>query len=295
MKRSLVALLVCASLPALAGLPEAAAAPSPAAHADSDLVPGVLPGPQRPEPRDAARAAEVSEVSEASERTAQGPLSGRPGGRQLHMEAVPPSEAGLETREEGYCSESTGPFQQQAERYLRRAADGRQSEEDCRAIRRFQQEHHIAPATGFAGPVTGAVVRLMRARKDPNRAGHCPDRRERTVCVDLNRQLLWVQQGGRVVFDPVAIRSGQPKRETRTGTYRIYLRKRAHTSNLYHTPMPFAQFFDGGEALHGVYDDVYQGAGSHGCINMAWTDASRLWDVLKTRDVVHVWGRKPSG
>lgn len=260
MKRTLVALLVCASLPALAGPPAVADAPSDAAHAASGLVPGVLEAPQR---------------------------SG-------HIEYVPRNEA---ERDDGqaHCSESTGPFQRQAERYLRRAVDGQQSAEDCLAIRRFQRAHRIAPATGFAGPVTGAVVRLMRARKDPNRAGHCPDRRERTVCVDLNRQMLWVQQGGQVTFDPVSIRSGQPTRETRTGTYRIYLRKKDHTSNLYHTPMPFAQFFDRGEALHGVFDDIYQGAGSHGCINLTWSDARRLWELLKNRDVVHVWGRKPTG
>ncbi|MDC7338402.1 L,D-transpeptidase family protein [Streptomyces lydicus] len=183
-----------------------------------------------------------------------------------------------------------------AGRALSGAGRGRAAERgDCRAIRRFQRAHRIAPATGYAGRATGAAVRLMRARKDPNRAGRCPDRPERTVCADLNRQLLWVQQGGAVIFDPVTIRSGQPTMETRTGTYRIYRRSRNHTSNLYHTPMPFAQFFDRGEALHGVYEDIYAGAGSHGCINLTWSDARRLWDLLKKGDVVHVWGRKPVG
>ncbi|MGW8395631.1 L,D-transpeptidase family protein [Streptomyces lydicus] len=254
MKRTLVALLVCASLFPLAG-PPAAATPSSVRYAAADpraAVPGVARGPQRPGQGDT------------------------------------PARAPR-------CATPTGPFQRQAERYLGRDVDGRQSAGDCRAIRRFQRAHRIAPATGYAGRATGAAVRLMRARKDPNRAGRCPDRPERTVCADLNRQLLWVQQGGAVIFDPVTIRSGQPTMETRTGTYRIYRRSRNHTSNLYHTPMPFAQFFDRGEALHGVYEDIYAGPGSHGCINLTWSDARKLWDLLKKGDVVHVWGRKPVG
>ncbi|MFD8546470.1 L,D-transpeptidase family protein [Streptomyces sp. NPDC059649] len=290
MKRTLVALLAGASLFPLAGPPAVAVAPSaaryalparsatparyapsagytiPARPAAHDLVPGIPRGPQRP----------------------------APGGRQVHIEYVPRSDAG---RGGGAarCTRSAGPFQRQAERYLRRKPDGRQSTGDCRAIRRFQRAHRIAPATGYAGPVTGAVVRLLRAGKDPNRAGHCPVRAERTACVDLDRQLMWVQQAGRVVFDVVPIRSGQPTMETRTGTYRIYLRRRFHVSNLYHTPMPFAQFFDRGEAFHGVEDDIYEGPGSHGCINLTWSDARNLWYVLKKGDLVYVWGRKPSG
>ncbi|MEU9119763.1 L,D-transpeptidase [Streptomyces sp. NPDC048506] len=275
MKRTFVALLVGASLLPLAG-PSAAAAPSVGPHPAVDVVPGRPGDPKAPG-------------------AAGRPVSGPPRDRQVHFEYVPRSESEREAADNGGCSRASGPFQRQAERYLRRAVDGRQSTADCRAIQQFQRAHRIAPATGFAGPVTGAMVRLMRAQRDPNRAGHCPDHAERTVCVDLDRQLMWVQQNGRVLFDPVAIRTGYPGQPTRTGTFRIYLRSKAHVSNLYHSPMPYAQFFDHGEALHGVYDDLYEGDGSHGCVNLTWSDARRLWDVLKKGDIVHVWGRKPTG
>ncbi|MFB6435795.1 L,D-transpeptidase family protein [Streptomyces sp. NPDC056411] len=268
MKRTLVALLACASLLPLAG-PPAAAAPSAVPSAAPYTAPALVPGLPR-----------------AALRTAGATVP-------LHREYLPRAEA-AQGAAAVRCSRSTGPYQRQAERYLRRAVDGQQSAGDCRAIRRFQQAHRIAPATGFAGPVTGAMVRLMRARKDPNHAGRCPVRPERTVCADLDRQVLWVQQGGRVIFDPVAIRSGRPSMETRTGTYRIYLRRRSHVSNLYHTPMPYAQFFDRGEALHGVYDDLYEGPGSHGCINLTLPVARALWELLRKDDVVHVWGRRPT-
>ncbi len=268
MKRTLSALLVCASLLVVAGPPAVAVAPSPAVAPPSavyrlpDLVPGV-------------------------------PRAVRETGRPRHVEYVPRSEVAHAGTRALRCSASTGPYQRQAERYLGRQVDGRQSTGDCRAIRRFQQAHRIAPATGFAGPVTGATVRLMRAKKDPNRAGHCPNLPQRTACVDLNRQLMWVQEGGRVLLEPVVIRSGAPTMETRTGSYRIYLRHRRHISNLYGTRMPYAQFFDRGEALHGVYEDIFSGPGSHGCVNLTMTDARRAWEVLRKGDTVHVWGRKP--
>ncbi|MFG2531565.1 L,D-transpeptidase [Streptomyces sp. NPDC048516] len=286
MKRTLPALLVCASLLVVAGPPAVAVAPSPTVavrHASARAVtqPSEVTVPQP------SAAYGPSGLVPGIPRTVRGP------GRQLRIEYVPRSEAQRPGTRALRCSAATGPYQRQAERYLGREADGRQSAGDCRAIRRFQQAHRIAPASGFAGPVTGAMVRVMRARKDPNRAGHCPDRAERTVCVDLNRQLMWVQQDGRVILDPVAIRSGAPTMETRTGTYRIYLRHRRHISNLYGTSMPYAQFFDRGEALHGVHEDIFSGAGSHGCVNLTMTDARRAWEVLKKGDIVHVWGRKP--
>ncbi|MFE1171995.1 L,D-transpeptidase family protein [Streptomyces sp. NPDC058773] len=270
MKRTLPALLACASLLVIAGPPAVAVAPSPvvapAAVASPSRLPALVPGL---------------------------PRAARETVRPRYTEYVPRSEvapAGVRTPR---CSAATGPYQRLAEDYLGRQVDGRQSTADCRAIRRFQQAHRIAPATGFAGPVTGATVRMMQARKDPNRAGHCPDLAQRTACVDLNRQLMWVQQSGRVLLDPVVIRSGAPTMETRTGSYRIYLRHRRHISNLYGTRMPYAQFFDRGEALHGVYEDLFSGAGSHGCVNLTMTDARRAWEVLSKGDTVYVWGRKP--
>lgn len=224
--------------------------------------------------------------------TRQGPEPRKPNGPVRHIELVPESEVQDDPNAAPRCSRSTGPAQRAVEEYLDREADGRQSAGDCQAIATFQRQQRIEPATGFAGPVTGAMVRLLQARKDPNLVELCPNRNERVVCVDLSRQLLWVQQDGEVIFPPVAMRSGRPTMETRTGDYRIYWRNKNHTSSLYHTPMPYAQFFDGGEALHGVYDDIYAGTGSHGCVNLAWEDSKRLWGLLQKNDIVHVWGRK---
>lgn len=204
------------------------------------------------------------------------------------VEYVPGNEVGAVA-----CSRQAGPYQRQVERWLRLPVDGKQSTADCAAIRRFQTERGIRPANGFAGPVTWGTIRLLAAKDRPNAAGHCPVRRSRIACVDLDRQLMWVQNGRNVVLGPLPIRSGRPGYATRTGTYPVYWRHKNHWSTIYHAPMPYAQFFSGGQAFHGIYDNVYSAVGSRGCVNLTYSDARRLWGVLRKGDPVHIWGHRP--
>jgi hypothetical protein len=191
------------------------------------------------------------------------------------------------------CSKRTGPYQRQVERWLKRKADGKQSAADCRAIRAFQIKHRIKPAIGFAGPVTWATMQLVGARKNPNAAGKCPVRSYRVACVDLSRQLTWVQKGKKVVYGPVPMRSGRAGYRTRTGWHKVYWKHKNHVSTLYHQPMPYAQFFSGGQAFHAVYGSIFTTVGSMGCVNLRLGDARKLWSVLKTGDRVYAWGRRP--
>ncbi|MFF0137426.1 L,D-transpeptidase family protein [Streptomyces sp. NPDC005227] len=143
------------------------------------------------------------------------------------------------------------------------------------------------PATdAAAGPATGADTGAVAA-------GGCPVRTYRVACVDLKRQLTWVQKGGKTLFGPVAMRSGGAGHRTRTGWFRIYWKHRNHWSSLYNAPMPYAQFFSGGQAFHAVYGSIHTIGGSMGCVNLRLADARKLWGVLKTRDHVYVWGRRP--
>ncbi|MEU8431516.1 L,D-transpeptidase [Streptomyces sp. NPDC029216] len=60
-------------------------------------------------------------------------------------------------------------------------------------------------------------------------------------------------------------------------------------STLYdNAPMPYAQYFSGGQAFHGVHGDLFNGGGSAGCIDMRLTDAERLWNTTETGDTVVV-------
>ncbi|MGW2114563.1 L,D-transpeptidase [Streptomyces zhihengii] len=192
------------------------------------------------------------------------------------------------------CTAAAGPYQRQMERHLGLTVDGRQSEADCRAVRAFQTEHGTPRRDGFADLATYRTMVAVEASPDPNAAGRCPVRTYRVTCVDMDRQLLWVQSGDTVDFGPVPIRTGRDAQETRPGMHEIYWRSRDHVSTLYDdAPMPYAQFFDGGQAIHGRLGDLYDGGGSAGCVNLAVDDAATLWDLLDVEDSVYVWGVKP--
>ncbi|MFI9600397.1 L,D-transpeptidase family protein [Streptomyces sp. NPDC052043] len=195
------------------------------------------------------------------------------------------------------CTTQTGPNQKQVEKFLGRPVDGRQSAADCKAIRAFQNKHGITPNIGYAGPVTWGVMNLMNKQKavgkKPNKSGKCPVNKGRIACVDLTLQLSWIQDGGRLVYGPVPVRTGRKGYATRTGLKKIYWRHIDHYSTLYNVPMPYSQFFDGGEAFHSVTLSMWNPPGSHGCVNMTKKDAKKYWSLLKKGNAVYVYGRKP--
>lgn len=192
------------------------------------------------------------------------------------------------------CTARTGPYQRPMEEYLQRPVDGVQSVADCEAVRTFQTTHAIDPADGYAGLATYRMMVAVEARQFPNAEGECPVRNYRVTCVDLDRQLLWVQRNADVVFPPVPIRTGRDDEETRLGWHTVYWRSKDHVSTIYDSaPMPYAQFFDGGQALHGRLDDLYDGGGSAGCVNLRLDDAERLWNLLDLDDQLYIWGTKP--
>ncbi|NGO77335.1 L,D-transpeptidase [Streptomyces sp. YC504] len=194
------------------------------------------------------------------------------------------------------CTTSTGPYQKQVEKFLGLKVDGKQSSTDCKAIRAFQTKHLIKPNIGYAGPVTWGVMNLMNKQKavgkNPNAAGKCPTNKGRIACVNLTLQISWIQDGSKLKYGPVPVRTGRNGAETRTGSKKIYLRKLNHWSTIYKVWMPYTQFFDGGIAFHQVDKSMYAPPGSGGCVNMRKADAQAYWSLLKKGDDVYVYGRK---
>ncbi|MEX0173646.1 L,D-transpeptidase [Streptomyces sp. LMG1-1-1.1] len=191
------------------------------------------------------------------------------------------------------CTARTGTYQRRVERLLGLRVDGRQSVGDCRAIRAFQVREKIKPASGYAGPVTWARAELLAARKSLDPGKRCPVKKYVVACVDLDRQLMWVQKGKKVTYSVVNVRSGRVGYATRTGWHDVYWRHRNHWSTIYDTPMPFAQFFSGGQAFHAVYGQLATPTGSRGCVNLSYRNAEKLWGVLRKGDRVYIWGKRP--
>ncbi|MFE0178237.1 L,D-transpeptidase [Streptomyces sp. NPDC059002] len=120
----------------------------------------------------------------------------------------------------------------------------------------------------------------------------CPRFQARLACVDLTRQTMWVTERGKTVWGPVPIRSGRPGYETRTGWHAIEWKAKEHWSTLYNAPMPYSQFFSGGQAFHGTYTTIYTPSGSHGCVNLHLRDARQLWNLLTPGTPVYIWGAR---
>lgn len=113
----------------------------------------------------------------------------------------------------------------------------------------------------------------------------------RVLCVDKSsRTVRWVVAG--VVEKTMAVRFGSSYTPTREGLFHVGRKSRDHVSSLYHTPMPYAMFFSGGQAVHYSPDFAsrgYSGA-SHGCVNVrdragiAW-----LFDQVHVGDKVVIY------
>ncbi|MEU5398749.1 L,D-transpeptidase family protein [Streptomyces sp. NPDC005963] len=91
----------------------------------------------------------------------------------------------------------------------------------------------------------------------------------RVMCVSkTTRTLSWVVDG--TVRSTMDVRFGSQYTPTREGSFSVFLKSRDHVSTLYDTPMPYAMFFSGGQAVHYSSDFAARGysGGSHGCVNV---------------------------
>lgn len=107
------------------------------------------------------------------------------------------------------------------------------------------------------------------------------------ACYDRWRHQVTLWHDGGMI-NSWLVRGGESYAQTRVGNFQVFYRDKHHVSHLYDAPMPYAQFFSGGEALHGsVYMIDPFVDHSHGCINMYLKDARQLWHLThdKTLDV----------
>ncbi len=158
------------------------------------------------------------------------------------------------------------------------------------AVKRYQRQQHL-PVTGTANVRTWKqlIPQTVRGR------AAIPDRCKRNhgwhACYDRARHQVTLWHRG-TLRNSWLVRGGDYSYQTRTGHFRVYLRDRDHISGLYGSPMPYSQFFSGGQALHGsgyMIDPFVDH--SHGCVNMYIEDAHQLWKLTaKKRLEVVVYG-----
>ncbi|MET7378184.1 L,D-transpeptidase family protein [Streptomyces sp. NPDC005526] len=168
-----------------------------------------------------------------------------------------------------------------------------------RAVAGFQGKRGL-PRTGRTDTVTWR--RLLAMTREPGRwelylmggqPAAAPDPRcltGRVMCIDKTSRTLRWMIGGRTV-SVMAVRFGAQYTPTREGVFHVYWKSRHHVSTLYHSPMPYAMFFSGGQAVHYSYDFAARGyaGGSHGCVNVRDEAAiARLFARVRVGDKVVV-------
>ncbi|WP_246258612.1 L,D-transpeptidase family protein [Streptomyces typhae] len=168
------------------------------------------------------------------------------------------------------------------------------------AVAGFQGKRGLLP-TGATDTRTWSRLRAMT--REPSRyelypdggmPPAKPDRRcltGRVLCISKDsRTLTWMIDGK--VRSTMDVRFGSEYTPTREGEFRVFWKSRHHVSTLYDTPMPYAMFFSGGQAVHYSSDFAasgYNGA-SHGCVNVRDKEGiARLFKQVKDGDRVVVY------
>ncbi|WAX78322.1 L,D-transpeptidase family protein [Streptomyces sp. KMM 9044] len=167
------------------------------------------------------------------------------------------------------------------------------------AVEGFQGKRGL-PRTGGTDTVTWQ--RLLGMTREPDRwelylmggqPAAAPDARCRTgrvLCISKSsRTLRWMIDGRTLTTLPV--RFGSDPTPTRDGVFEVYWKSRDHVSTLYDSPMPYAMFFSGGQAVHFSADFAARGyaGSSHGCVNVRdETAVAGLYEQVRNGDKVVV-------
>lgn len=182
--------------------------------------------------------------------------------------------------------------------------DGSYGETTVNGVRGFQKKREI-PVTGEVDQRTLDRLNAMTRKptqdelnnvvptKSPTGEMTLDDRclTGRVLCVSkAQRKLAWVIDGQ--IQMTMAVRFGSELTPTRNGVFSVGWKSKDHVSTLYDTPMPYAMFFSGGQAIHYSADfaaNGYNGA-SHGCVNVRDKAAiASLFDQVTVGDKVVVY------
>lgn len=118
------------------------------------------------------------------------------------------------------------------------------------------------------------------------------------VEVSIGAQHLWYYKDGNKILETDLV-SGDPtkRRATPTGIYRLKYKDRNVTLKGadYETPVSFWMPFNGGVGMHDATwrasfgGNIYKGYGSHGCVNLPYSVAKKIYENISSGDPVVVY------
>lgn len=164
------------------------------------------------------------------------------------------------------------------------------------AVKRFQRKYGLK-ASGKVSRTTWKLLvqKTGRIKISPSSGSRKLDPRckfsGRALCADKTRDKLYYVRGGKIIKTMDA-RFGCWNNRTREGRFSVQWKSRNHVSTIYHTPMPYAMFFSGGQAVHYSPDFAARGYNgcSHGCVNVRARSTIRwVYDRIRVGDRVVVY------
>jgi len=114
--------------------------------------------------------------------------------------------------------------------------------------------------------------------------------------VEPENLTLW--DNGVAQYVGIAVNTGAPGADTTDGTYAVFEHVRYSDmkgtnpdGSTYNDPnVPYASYFNGGDALHGFIRATYGSPQSNGCVEMTYADAALVWPLTPIGTLVTVEG-----
>ena len=160
------------------------------------------------------------------------------------------------------------------------------------AVEAFETQNSIG-VDGIAGPTvwTNLINDVINDKPDATPY----------VYVLVNKvvpQNLTLWNNGVAQYVGIPINSGAPGADTTDGTYAVFEHVRYSDmkgtnvdGSTYNDPnVPYASYFNGGDALHGFIRASYGSPQSNGCVEMSYADAALVWPLTPIGTLVTVEG-----
>lgn len=174
--------------------------------------------------------------------------------------------------------------------YLKATPNGFFGEQTQYAVKRFQRAERLRVTGRVDAKTWEPLIRKSTFGRATQPAGCTKPGWH--ACYDRTRHQVTLFHDG-WMHNSWLVRGGSYSSQTRTGNFTVSWRSENHRSRIFDgAPMPYAQFFSGGQALHGsrLMMDPYEGH-SHGCVNFWVEDARQLWNLTHDKRLyVHVFG-----
>ena len=160
------------------------------------------------------------------------------------------------------------------------------------AVEDFENQNNIG-VDGEAGPTVWSALLSDVISDKPSATPY--------VYVLVNKvvpQNLTLWNNGVAQYVGIPVNSGAPGADTTDGTYAVFEHVRFSDmkgtnvdGSTYNDPnVPYASYFNGGDALHGFIRASYGTPQSNGCVEMSYADAALVWPLTPIGTLVTVEG-----